>query len=323
MGKNQDFIFYGSNIHPEKGSYEWGVLLDGHGSYDFIFLISKLDWKKIMSCDDPWKILHEILLNNTSSYYLEGNGGSTLLMMRAFSNHIETISVGDSEIIIHNNGIQVYKSTPHNLKSESEQNRIKQFPDTYCVTTNAHITPQIRSSTTLQARQSQYYHFDNYNLSIAMTQSIGHHNIMKYEPERHIEYFESHDTIQCILGSDGLFEMMIIEESILPLPELSQTEIEDIHKDTIDMLTMTAEELVLKAEQRWKQEWIYMWHPKKFNETIKTPYSGYDDISAIVWRKMGYEPIINYIATNTTDNNNETLSLLPQLLVTIESNDEL
>jgi len=118
-----------------------------------------------------------------------------------------------------------------------------------------------------------------------MSQSIGHHNITGYQPERHIEYFNQEDTIQCILGSDGLFEMMLIKESLPTIPELLPTELEELDKDTFDMLTMTAEELVLKAEHRWKKEWNYMWHIKDYTKIVNVPYNDYDDISAIVWRK--------------------------------------
>jgi len=119
LSKNQDRIFYGTDEHLEKGIYDWGVLLDGHGSNDFINIMSSQNWREIMMNDDPWNQLHSILLNINNLYTIMG--GSTLLMIKSFSTHIETISVGDSEIIIHKNGIQIYKSTPHNLKCSSER----------------------------------------------------------------------------------------------------------------------------------------------------------------------------------------------------------
>ena len=286
LSKNQDRIFYGTDEHLEKGIYDWGVLLDGHGSNDFINIMSSQNWREIMMNDDPWNQLHSILLNINNLYTIMG--GSTLLMIKSFSNHIETISVGDSEIIIHKNGIQIYKSTPHNLKCSSERERVQTYFDNQLLLVKkSNKIPLIRSSNTLQVRPSEYLFFDpnNRNIQLAMSQSIGHHNITGYQPEKHIEYFNQEDTIQCILGSDGLFEMMLIKETLPTIPELLPTELEDLDKDTFDMLTMSAEELVLKAEHRWKQEWKYMWHIKDFTKIVNVPYNDYDDISAIVWRK--------------------------------------
>jgi hypothetical protein len=55
----------------------------------------------------------------------------------------------------------------------------------------------------------------------------------------------------------------------------------------MDMLTMTAEELLAKAEARWKQQWIYMWDLTDFTNTYDATIEARhtDDISVIVWKQ--------------------------------------
>jgi serine/threonine protein phosphatase PrpC len=290
ISKKQDDIFYGYNNSIPGNEFEWGVLLDGHGTDHFINKMRTQDWGKIMSEVDPWAALEIILLEISGTYGY--NSGSTLLIMRCYVDRIETISIGDSEIIIHKNGKMIYKSTPHNTQNESEMVRLSNMPiGKYYYLKQKTPIPQIRTSDTIQARIGGYFYFENDSSSIttqiAMSQAIGHNNVTCYEPERHIEFFTQEDSIQCIMGSDGLFEMLLIPENILKVPVISDEELlEIVSEDTVDMLTMNAEELCEKAENRWKQEWKYLWHPNDPTKEIDTNFGdGWDDISAIVFRK--------------------------------------
>lgn len=291
IAKNQDVIFYGYNDSIPGNEFEWGVLMDGHGTNMFINIMRIQDWQKIMSEVDPWTALEIILLDISGTYGY--NSGSTLLMMRAYKDRIETITIGDSEIIIHKNGKMIYKSNPHNNKNETEMLRLAELPQGKCHFLRQKVPiPQIRTSDTLQAKIGGYFYFENdaspITTQIAMSQSIGHNNVTCYAPERHIEFFTPEDSIQCIMGSDGLFEMLLIPENILKIPSISDEELSEIvDKDTIDMLTMTAEELCDKAEKRWKQEWNYLWHPNDPTKEVITTFGNeWDDISAIVWKKL-------------------------------------
>jgi serine/threonine protein phosphatase PrpC len=289
ISKNQDIIFYGSNDSIAGSEFEWGVLLDGHGTDQFINKMRIQNWENIMSEEDPWVAL-EIILNKIVGTYGD-NSGSTLLMMRVYKDRIETIAIGDSEIMIHKNGEMIYKNTPHNTQNESEMKRLSELPiGKYQFLRQKIPIPQIRTSEIIQARIGGYFYFENESshitTQIAMSQAIGHNNVTGYAPERHIEYYSPEDSIQCIMGSDGLFEMLLIPENILKVPAISDEELAEIvHKDTMDILVMNAKELCEKAEKRWKQKWIYLWHPKDPTKEIETDFgTGWDDISAIVWR---------------------------------------
>lgn len=286
LAKNQDVAFNGkSELNGEP--FDYGIILDGHGSDEFISFMRKLDWDLIVSCDDPWVAIHYILMENC---YLDG--GSTLIIMRAFARRIDVLSVGDSGILIHKNGELVYINEKHTHNNSRERERLKTNPQYRGLKKPFDYIPLIRNSREMQAKRGYYNYFGSdvepKQHQLAMTQALGHENITGYDPERHIEYFEDTDKINIVMGSDGLFDMLLLNQSVIKTPELSPSELEDIQKENIDILTMSATELVEKAEKRWKKEdWIYHWHIKDYSQ-VMGPISfdgGYDDISAITWKK--------------------------------------
>jgi serine/threonine protein phosphatase PrpC len=286
LAKNQDLAFNGkSDLNGE--SFDYGIILDGHGSDEFIRFMRRLDWVFIVSCDDPWGAIHPILIENSHL-----NGGSTLIIMRAFANRIDVISVGDSGILIYKNNELIYTNEKHTNSNSREQERLKSNPLYRGLKKPVDSIPLIRNPHEMQAKRGYYNYFgpdyDPKQHQLAMTQSMGHGNITGYDPERHVESFEETDSIKIVMGSDGLFDMLLLEQSISKLPELTSSEMEDLKLETIDILSMTATELVEKTERRWKKEdWAYHWHIKDYSQ-VMYPISfdgGYDDISAITWNK--------------------------------------
>jgi serine/threonine protein phosphatase PrpC len=285
LSKNQDVAFNGSSkLRGDK--FDYGIILDGHGSDQFIDFMRSLEWLYIVSQDDPWEYIHSIMME----YHLL-EGGSTLIIMRAFINRIEIISVGDSSIMIHKNGELSYMNEKHTHNNQKEIERLSHLPEYKGTKKMKDYIPQIRNSQEMQANRSYYSYFgSNYysQTRLAMTQSLGHGNLTGYDPERHIEYFEETDKINILMGSDGLFDMLLLEKVIQTTPELSTSELDDIRKDTDDILMMNASEIVEKVEKRWKKEdWSYHWHIKDYSQVMSPiSFNGcYDDISAITWKK--------------------------------------
>jgi serine/threonine protein phosphatase PrpC len=284
LSKNQDVAFNGSSkLRGEH--FDYGIIMDGHGSDQFIDFMRSLEWLYIVSQDDPWEYFHSILMD-----YQLLEGGSTLIIMRAFINRIEIISVGDSSIIIHKNGELSYMNEKHTHTNQSEIERLSHLPDYNGTKKMKDFIPQIRNSQEMQANRSYYNYFgNNYShTQLAMTQSLGHGNITGYNPERHIEYFEETDKINLLMGSDGLFDMLLLENVVQTKPELSTSDLDDIRKDNDDILMMNATEIVEKVEKRWKKEdWAYHWHIKDYSKVMSPlSFNGfYDDISAITWKK--------------------------------------
>jgi serine/threonine protein phosphatase PrpC len=283
--KNQDVVFTGiSNLRGEPFNY--GIVMDGHGSDEFISFMKRLDWTCIVSCDDVWENIYSILMTNN---YL--TGGSTLIVMRAFINRIEVISVGDSVILIHKNGELSFTNEKHTHNNFKEKERLKTITTYQGIKKPKDYIPIIRNSNEMQATLSYYNYFGTISYPrshhLAMTQCLGHGNITGYEPERHIEYFEENDSMHILMGSDGLFDMLLLKKNIQITPDLTPTDLEDIQRDQIDILTMNATELVEKVEKRWKKcDWIYHWHNKDYSKIVyPLSFEGvYDDICAIIWK---------------------------------------
>jgi serine/threonine protein phosphatase PrpC len=264
LGKGQDFVAFG------KGDgFDWGVLLDGHGYDSYINMMRCIDWQSIMTAEKPWQTLHNLI--QTGRFVYSSETGSTLLMLRAYSDRLETLSIGDSGLAIYKNGVRVYKSTEHNSKNDSEMARLKSRNVRFVKSSKV---PFLVSSTSMRMKVPDYAIFDNGD-RIAPTQSLGHCNITGYSPEIHTEYFAPEDEVRCVLYSDGFGDMFLFEAD----------DKEEQMNDERDILTMTAEELVNKAASRWEQLWK-VYHdedtPEVFSECAFDLKSR-DDVGVLVW----------------------------------------
>ena len=288
--KDQDHIVIGESSLSSGEKFVYGILLDGHGNNTFIDFIKTFDWCSIISSDENltnvWINLR-CHLDRLSGDMLDLlHSGSTLVIVRMFSNRIQSMSVGDSRVIIYKNNTFIYGNTPHNLKNPLEIERLKTHKHT--IITERYPVPEIRNSKILQSKPCIYIRF-SYDVRLALTQSIGHCNITGYQPEFHTEFFEESDKIRIILGSDGFFDMIILSDSIPKIPESEITvdDNEDIITDEHDLLTMSADQLVEKAETRWrKEDWFYHYDSNDYSKRIRTGFTGvYDDIAVIVLEK--------------------------------------
>lgn len=282
LSKNQDFTVTGQGYLNGK-LFDYGVLLDGHGTNTFINLMREQDWLSIMSQEDPWEALYTIL-KNIRFQKIRGSvesSGSTLLMMRAFDDRIETISIGDSQIAVFKNDEFVYGTTPHNRKNPLEVERLSKHAY-YSYSKKSNNVPAIKSATSLRAIASEYNYF--IDTMLAMSQAIGHNDITGYEPERKTIFFDENDKMDVIMGSDGLWEMILLDDGRHPI---SEEDMVDVLQDKQDLLTMNAAELVSKSEARWKKvDWQYYWSPILLEKFVISGFGGsYDDISAIKWTK--------------------------------------
>lgn len=281
--KDQDFTVTGQGSLNGK-LFDYGVLLDGHGTNTFINLMRQQNWLSIMSQEDPWAALYTIL-ENIKLQKIRGSyesSGSTLLMMRAFDDKIETISIGDSQIVIFKNDEFVYGTTPHNRKNPLEVERLSNH-NYYSYSKRSNNVPAIKSATSLRAIASEYNYFVDGTM-LAMSQAIGHNNMTGYQPERQTIFFNKSDKVDVIMGSDGLWEMILLDDGRHPI---SEEDMADVLQDKQDLLTMNAAELVSKSEARWRKvDWKYYWNPIILEHFCISGFGGrYDDISAIKWTK--------------------------------------
>jgi serine/threonine protein phosphatase PrpC len=228
------------------------------------------DWEKIMSSADPWARLLEIVKLYRFQYGRQT--GSTLLMMRAYKDRIETLSVGDSQLAIYKNGVLVYKSTEHNTESVAEVIRLK----SKSVSINKTTTPigKVVSASKMIAYYPDYITFSD-GTTIAPSQALGQNDVTGYEPEVHTELFTSEDEMRCILFSDGFSDMFLFDSDVE----------EDKLNDERDILTLTVAQLVEKAEKRWRGKWNWHWDEKNPDVFLETqfPEDMMDDVGVVVW----------------------------------------
>ena len=277
--KNQDYLVTGK-IHD----IEYGICFDGHGSNEFIDKIrgiSQKEWDEIIMTENPWIHFRD---NYLSRFRTRTSSGSTFSMFKIQGNKIETCTIGDSVLVIFRNGELAYMSEPHKLETNASERIRMARPDSNYVGKTNDSFPHIRSATDIYMKDSPYYIFSS-GTRLAVTQAIGHNGITQYDPEFHTLCFEPEDEIKLVVGSDGLWDM-IVQEALPPpeWPPLTETEIQDLENDKQDLLKMNAEELVEKSHQRWaKKEWILHGNSRSFGRVSKTNFADYDDISVITW----------------------------------------
>ena len=266
LGKDQDLVYFG------KGdNYHWGALFDCHGGNIFKYVLQKQNWDEIMKFERP--DIELIRLIKLEPFQYGNTSGSTMSMMKIFENRIETFNIGDSNTIIFKNGSFIYMNLPHNRSNPVEKERLEKMNVIFEPTPN--IT-YLLDSKTMGFKTGEYCIFED-GTRLAPSQALGHNHVTGYEVEFHTETFESTDEIRCICGSDGLFEMILFES------ENNQ----DVLHDFSDMINMSADELLIKSENRWKQTWDICTdiNDKGIKQTSYYPENMYDDISVIVFDK--------------------------------------
>jgi serine/threonine protein phosphatase PrpC len=263
--KNQDFVKIGKYLN----NYYWIVCCDGHGDDTFINLIRSLQWDVIMGKENSYEYLINILRNSVNLY--NDNSGSTLAMVKIFPNRICTLTIGDSRILIFKNSQILYKSTPHNLNNKIEKERFKHETTSKKIVKK--LFPFIISGVEQEINYIKYINF-NKDVTLNMTQSIGHKEITGYYPEHTCFFYDNKDKIKIVVGSDGFFDMIVLDENTT-----------EYIKDTNDLLNMNIDDLIHKVQQRWEQEWIYYWNIYNKHDFITTTFEKHtiDDISLAIW----------------------------------------
>jgi len=133
----------------------------------------------------------------------------------------------------------------------------------------------ISTKTSLITKDSIYILFND-GTSLAMSQALGHNGITGYAPEKKEIFYESTDKVDIILGSDGFWDQIILDE-----------ESADCLSDLNDLFTMTSEQLANKSDARWKQPWKYYWNPKDLSKTLDyIEHESYDDICVGIWSNV-------------------------------------
>jgi hypothetical protein len=269
--KGEDYIIEGSGKSSETGEpFDYIMVFDGHGDINknFMETIRSLPFDEIASNSEcPATYIQKTILQK----YHPIRAGCTFTCVKVYSTRIDLTSVGDSNALVYINKELVYKSVDHNINNPEEKERLKNQGIIHIVEKD--FGCKLLSSTSIEMDSENFHRIQFIRgvqeLWLAMTQSLGHHNITGISPEKKIISFDYADKIDIVIATDGLWDIFN--------PEV-------IEEDKFMALNATAEEIVNEAEKRWKQAWDLHQDGIIYSDQ-KFPENNYDDVSVGVWRR--------------------------------------
>jgi serine/threonine protein phosphatase PrpC len=277
MSKGQDFTCSGQTIFAETGeSIRYIGVMDGHGSdscINFIRRLSETKIREIMGEKCPITALQDLIGKENAVGYYESSG-ATMCLARVFSDHVECLNSGDSQAVVFKNGKMEFITEEHNTTNENERTRLSDESriNGYLISQNIRMVAENK----LEQFPSDYATFKN-GITLATTQALGHRNVTGIRPDRTVIEYGSSDTIRVIVGSDGLFDM------IIKCDDGSYLE-----NDIMEMNSMSCELIVKRAVDRWLQEWEAVVN----GETTKFKFARVDcdDVCVVIMDIIPIEP---------------------------------
>lgn len=237
MDKGQDQTYSGVFRDDETGEEgQWGLITDGHGTDKCIRFLRSI----------PQEILNEIVgsktpvenlaahVNGNVTIQIDESSGATMCLVKVYEDRIIVINCGDSQACVYKNGEQIFLSNEHNCLNATERQRLEKLGVRYQRSGNIEVVTERK----LCGVSSQYAVFPP-NLVLATTQALGHNGRTGYAHDITAIPYESVDTVEVVIGSDGFWDMIL-------------------KGDTSEMKSFaskTSDELVKFAVGRWLQEW--------------------------------------------------------------------
>jgi serine/threonine protein phosphatase PrpC len=238
LSKGQDYIYMDDIVDVTGEKCKIAVVFDGHGEnkvIDFIRSISNEKMNQLLMVSKPVESLANYINENLFQSKIESSG-STMCMVKLFSNRIECINCGDSQVAVYKNGSLEYMSQEHNYENEKERERLK-----YDVTFIPASNIKMIDADTLINVYSEYieWEFPGLYTKLACSQALGHNSITGYDPEYKVIQLTENDKFKVIVGSDGLWEMIMKDD------------IQDVN----NLYNMDANAIVEQTTNRWLQMW--------------------------------------------------------------------
>jgi len=246
LSKRQDYTISGETFINET-PVKYAAVFDGHGTNDVIQFIRRITICKmndIMATVCPATTLYNYI--NSFNVCQPGcSSGSTMCMARIFPEYVELLNVGDSQAVVFKNGNLEFVSETHDYENDAEMERLAR---------EGRIVKLLDSKTIKIVNEKKMYymkfkyiiHMEAWGL-LAVTQALGHAGKTGICPTRtEIPYIAGRDDVRIILGSDGVFDMI--------LRDVDETD-QFIVSDIMEMMDMSAEEIGKRACNRWLQSW--------------------------------------------------------------------
>jgi hypothetical protein len=265
LSKKQDFVISEQAIDKNTGElFNWIVVFDGHGSNDCIDFIRQIplqDMIEFIISENPIENLSDYINKNIE---LDFSSGSTMCLIKIYLNRIICINCGDSQAAIYRNGELEFITEEHNYKNEKEKLRLGNNVN-YLPSSNI----KIEDINTLISVYSEYIEWkaENYT-KLACSQCLGHNGITGCAPDTDIIPITQGDRFKVILGSDGLWDMVM----------------KDNEEDISQLYEMDAEKIMNQTVERWLQPWNMIDRLNNNSIIHHSKYKPYqcDDIAVIV-----------------------------------------
>jgi serine/threonine protein phosphatase PrpC len=261
--KGQDYVCQGTGTDQITGEkFIWTMLNDGHGSDTCINFIRSIPQEKkddLIGNLDPIHALADYI-DRIASIPKSESSGATCVILKCFKDRVECISAGDSQFLVFKNSELIYTSKEHNCQNEDERQRLTEKGYSFISSQNI----KLLSETTLTSVESGYACFQD-GTHLACTQALGHNSKTGYLPETYTFQLIPGETYRIVLGSDGVYDMTML----------------DNRQDIQDLLTKTSRELCSKTVSRWLQEWEAHL-PDKAPQKFKYARHDCDDVSVAI-----------------------------------------
>ena len=263
LSAGQDQTFQGNFIDESTGETgKWAMVTDGHGSNRCINFIRSISPNEFIGKSNPVEALGEHINLHAGIPELECSG-ATMCLVKVYEDRIVCINAGDSQAAVYKNGELAFMTEPHSPFNQKERERLEKIPGfSYRPSNNI----QVVSPTQLRGTNAEYALWPD-GLQLAITQALGHNGRTGLAPDVTTIRYEPTDTIQVIIGSDGLWDM-INKDDPVELQSLS---------------TMMSNEILTFATNRWKQLWDMapahtpdIWTQARFTRTYE-----FDDVCAV------------------------------------------
>uniref|UniRef100_A0A6C0EFZ7 protein-serine/threonine phosphatase n=1 Tax=viral metagenome TaxID=1070528 RepID=A0A6C0EFZ7_9ZZZZ len=238
LSKGQDYIYMDEIEDITGEECKVAVVFDGHGNdkvINFIRSISNGIMNLLLKKSNPI----QSVANHINNYLLQSSyesSGSTMCMVKIFSNRIECINCGDSQVAVYKNGSLEFLSKEHNYENEKERERLESLVK-FVPSSNIKMIDK----DTLISVYSEYIEWDfpNSYTKLACSQALGHRNSTGHAPDHTVIKITENDTFKVVIGSDGLWEMIM----------------KDDIADVNNLYNMDATAIVEQTTNRWLQMW--------------------------------------------------------------------
>lgn len=258
------------------------VVFDGHGDNFFIDQIRNIDLPSHFLKENPSEAI-QITVDGLQrklniSYEIACRSGTTISFVTIMKNitkkiyRIQCCWLGDSPIFLYKNGELFFKSRSHRDINHGEMERLRKM-NILSVKHEIVSLPNfdiIDKNTLIEVKKNYICLRGNYCLEF--TRALGHKRIIGIEPEIHSFDISLDDSIRIVLCTDGITDMLNTDT---------------IEEDREVLKTGSANELIERAVERWKKEWIIKnWdkHIGEYKESIERfDENEMDDCACIIW----------------------------------------